>query len=201
MPTLKFPGRQDRFSLLGAGEGFVSQTYDRATTQGSLAVVAQDINASLAYFYAGEVVANLQAMLTAAPGTPAGLTAGRLCLFSKAGVLLAVTADCSVTFQSTTDTKSVAVASTWNGAALGAAASYTIPTSDVYFLGAWFDGTSMPSIARGIASNGSGRAVGSGSHKCVRQSTIAVATLTAGGGFTATFAVPAPQSICWFGAA
>lgn len=95
---------RERTQLALNAIGQSGETYNRASISSGAAMTAQQIQGWICGFRAGDVVSNIQSHVQAAPATPANLTAFRLCLFKKDGTLLAITADCSTTFQ---DRKSV----------------------------------------------------------------------------------------------
>lgn len=128
---------QARDRILRNALGFTHETYDFGTQTNATTLVAGN-----AYFIgigllAGDVISNVYLIVNTAA---AALTYSRIGIYDKTGALLAISADQGASWQ-TTGFKTVPIG------------PLTIPATDIYYIGIFTAGTTLPLITRGIVTS------------------------------------------------
>lgn len=126
--------------------GAIADTFDRTAILASQTPVSGTLHMTAIELRAGQIVSNFSARIG---GT--GLATGTnqwIGLYDSGGVQLAVTADQALA------TITALTGITWPVATIasGAASSYTVPTTGLYYVGMMLKGGTMPSMA-GMAGN------------------------------------------------
>lgn len=134
--------------------GIKGESFPLQNAANTLAWTAQSTFGMLIPFRGGDIITGVGFVVSAAPGTPANLTKGKVGVWDTAGVLLASSADAPTSFQSVGRIK------------LALSAAYTVPAEGGLVVGCWMDGTSMPSLARNSAVSQAGGAFTGGSATC-----------------------------------
>lgn len=168
-----------RQRVLNEAMGFYAETYPTLAGQGVSTTGTQRVYGVAIGLLAGDVVSNLSVRLITSGNT---VTLAKLGLYSKAGVLLASTADMSTQMNAAAGLKTAPVA-------LVSGQPFTVPADDLYYAAFLaVSGVTMPSLGRvsAFGADALTAPVGSGSLAVVTQTgqtdLPAQATFTAGGG-------------------
>lgn len=141
--------RAQKADLLAQAQGFKGENFQRHLGAGGAAFVTGTVYYMGIVLCAGEVVSNLHTQIST---LGAGISACKMGLYTKAGVLVASTADLGTSWQST-GTKTHALS-----------AQYTVPTTDMYYIALFCTFvTTAPQPLRATAVTGNAAGVGSGS--------------------------------------
>lgn len=143
-----------------AGLGIIAETSGRAVTNGTSIMVSQSVYLIAVPLLAGDVISTVDLCLNIAGS---GLTTTKVALFDKTATSrLAVSADFSALCTSGAP-KMVSA---------NFLAPYTVPTSDVYYLGLYCNGVTPPTFVRGSNQALVGLRTGTGIRKGVVQASV-----------------------------
>jgi hypothetical protein len=148
--------KKDRYAIRLTAEGMIAETFPMSAAVSGAGCATGDVRATSIGLRAGDIVASITVALGSTPGS--GVAKGQLALYSKAGVLLANSADTPAAFQ----TSNAYVT-------LSMSAAYTVPTDDGYYCAMFITGTTMPTVLKGYTVQPSNLALGSGMAKAVAQ--------------------------------
>jgi hypothetical protein len=147
MPTVSSFSQRTRIEVDVIGQGLKGESFSRKNSVSSFLPTSGDVRGTSVGLLTGDVITNLCCVVVTAGST---VTKAQLALYSKAGVLLANTADSPTTFQSA------------GAISLALTSTYTVPAEDIYYIALFATATTMPTMLRGIQDTSSTAAFGSG---------------------------------------
>jgi hypothetical protein len=137
----------DRAQILAAGQGLITQNFDRQTGFGGQILADGTAYFMLVPLCAGDVISNISIHVSTIGVTP---TVSKVGLYSKAGILLAASAELGAAWTTATGTKTAALIT-----------PFTVPADDVYYIAVLCKAATLPTCTRGPATT-SFSGVGSG---------------------------------------